>query len=33
MTYHILYYMLNIIKIFNTQFHIFSMELKAKAKA
>jgi len=31
MTYHILYYMLNTINIFNTQFHIPSMEFKAKA--
>ena len=31
MTYHILYYMLNIVKIINTQFHISGMELKAKA--
>ena len=29
MTYHILYYMLNIVKIINT--HIYGMELKAKA--
>jgi len=29
MTYHILYYMLNIVKIINT--HISGMELKAKA--